>query len=182
MDRSGAKNALSAVASVAGAATMYYSAADVIFGIVWGVSLAIFHSLFRPIDLKSTLNNLWEDAKGVQSREEAAALARKGVKGLQSWWKNRRPNEPTPVVMNVKEIRTRRTTRLDSRVRPRRMRAGGGATTRRGGGRRRRGHRGMDQARLARRTPGRWPMKRERGGEPRPRESLRGESRGWARS
>lgn len=102
LDRSGAKNALSAVASVAGAATMYYSAADVIFGIVWGVSLAIFHSLFRPIDLKSTLNTLWEDAKGVQSREEAAALARKGVKGLQSWWKNRRPNEPTPVVMNVK--------------------------------------------------------------------------------
>ena len=24
------------------------------------------------------------------------------MKGLQSWWKNRRPNEPTPVVMNVK--------------------------------------------------------------------------------
>ena len=48
LDRSGAKNALSAVASVAGAATMYYSAADVIFGIVWGVSLAIFHSFFAP--------------------------------------------------------------------------------------------------------------------------------------
>jgi hypothetical protein len=38
----------------------------------------------------------------VQSREEAAALAKKGVRGLKSWWNNRRPAEPTPVVMNVK--------------------------------------------------------------------------------
>jgi hypothetical protein len=58
--------------------------------------------VLRPIDLKSTLSDLWNDAKGVQTKEEAAALAKKGVKGIKSWWNNRRPAEPTPVVMSVR--------------------------------------------------------------------------------
>ena len=43
-----------------------------------------------------------KDVKGVQSKEEAAEVAKKGVKAVASWWKNRRPNEPTPVVMTMK--------------------------------------------------------------------------------
>ena len=49
-----------------------------------GLALSLCHAALRPIDLKSTLNDLWNDAKGVQSREEAAALAKKGVRGLKS--------------------------------------------------------------------------------------------------
>jgi hypothetical protein len=62
-----------------------------------------YNAVLRPIDLKSTLSNLWKDVTNVQNREEAEAVVRKGVKGMQSWWKNRRPNEPTPVVISVKE-------------------------------------------------------------------------------
>ena len=40
----------------------------------------------------------------MQTKEEAAEVAKKGVKAVQSWWKNRRPNEPTPVVMTMKGI------------------------------------------------------------------------------
>lgn len=67
-----------------------------------GLLPCLAHSMLRPIDLKSTLSDLWNDAKGVQTKEEAAALAKKGVKGIKSWWNNRRPAEPTPVVMSVK--------------------------------------------------------------------------------
>ena len=70
----------------------------------------------------------------MQSREEAAALARKGVKGLQSWWKNRRPNEPTPVVMNVKGDPNAAYNQAGfAGAAARGGGAGGGATTRRGG-------------------------------------------------
>jgi hypothetical protein len=48
------------------------------------------------------LTDLWNDAKGVQTKEQAAELARKGVKGMRTWWNNRRPSERTPVVMSVK--------------------------------------------------------------------------------
>ena len=94
--------ALGATASAALCAYAILRGGDLLLGVAWGLALSLCHAALRPIDLKSTLNELWNDAKGVQSREEAAALAKKGVRGLKSWWNNRRPAEPTPVVMNVK--------------------------------------------------------------------------------
>lgn len=70
--------------------------------VFYGLAPCAAHAVLRPIDLKSTLSDLWNDAKGVQTKEEAAALAKKGVKGIKNWWNNRRPAEPTPVVMSVK--------------------------------------------------------------------------------
>ena len=78
------------------------SVAPLAGALAWGVVLSLAHAAFRPIDLKSTISNLWKDVKGVQTKEEAAEVAKKGVKAVQSWWKNRRPNEPTPVVMTMK--------------------------------------------------------------------------------
>ena len=78
------------------------SVAHLAGALAWGVVLSLAHAAFRPIDLKSTISNLWKDVKGVQTKEEAAEVAKKGVKAVQSWWKNRRPNEPTPVVMTMK--------------------------------------------------------------------------------
>ena len=70
--------------------------------VFFGLAPCLAHAVLRPIDLKSTLSGLWNDAKGVQTKEEAAALAKKGVRGIKSWWNNRRPAEPTPVVMSVR--------------------------------------------------------------------------------
>lgn len=70
--------------------------------VFWGLVPCVAHAVLRPIDLKSTLTDLWNDAKGVQTKEQAAELARKGVKGMRTWWNNRRPSERTPVVMSVK--------------------------------------------------------------------------------
>ena len=71
--------------------------------VVYGIALSLTHAILRPIDLKSTLSNLWRDVKNVATKEEAAAAAKKAVKGMKSWWSNRRPNEPTPVVVAVKD-------------------------------------------------------------------------------
>ena len=46
-----------------------------------------YNAVLRPIDLKSTLSNLWKDVTNVQNREEAEAVVRKGAEGMQSWWK-----------------------------------------------------------------------------------------------
>jgi len=107
LDRSGVVTATRVGAVVSIALAAFVGAWDFFFGFLgrlawWGLVPCVAHAVLRPIDLKSTLNDLWNDARGVQTKEEAAALAKKGVKGIKSWWNNRRPAEPTPVVMSVK--------------------------------------------------------------------------------
>jgi hypothetical protein len=104
VDRNTAKSGLGAVAGLGLCAAVVAegSVGHLLGSLLWGVVLSLAHAAFRPIDLKSTLGNLWKDVKGVQSKEEAAEVAKKGVKAVASWWKNRRPNEPTPVVMTMK--------------------------------------------------------------------------------
>ena len=104
VDRSTLRGALGAVAGLGLCAAVLAegSVAHLAGALAWGVVLSLAHAAFRPIDLKSTISNLWKDVKGVQTKEEAAEVAKKGVKAVQSWWKNRRPNEPTPVVMTMK--------------------------------------------------------------------------------
>lgn len=104
VDRNTAKSGLGAVAGLGLCAAVVAegSVGHLLGSLLWGVVLSLAHAAFRPIDLKSTLGNLWKDVQGVQSKEEAAEVAKKGVKAVASWWKNRRPNEPTPVVMTMK--------------------------------------------------------------------------------
>jgi hypothetical protein len=108
LDRAGACLATKIGAAASFALAAYVSGAlEFFFGfanrlVFYGLAPCLAHAVLRPIDLKSTLSDLWNDAKGVQTKEEAAALAKKGVKGIKSWWNNRRPAEPTPVVMSVR--------------------------------------------------------------------------------
>ena len=108
LDRAGVCLATKIGAAISFALAAYVSGAlEFLFGflnrlVFYGLAPCLAHAVLRPIDLKSTLSDLWNDAKGVQTKEEAAALAKKGVRGIKSWWNNRRPAEPTPVVMSVK--------------------------------------------------------------------------------
>jgi hypothetical protein len=108
LDRAGACLATKIGAAASFALAAYVSGAlEFLLGfanrlVFYGLAPCLAHAVLRPIDLKSTLSDLWNDAKGVQTKEEAAALAKKGVKGIKSWWNNRRPAEPTPVVMSVR--------------------------------------------------------------------------------
>ena len=108
LDRAGVCLATKIGAAISFALAAYVSGAlEFLFGflnrlVFYGLAPCLAHAMLRPIDLKSTLSDLWNDAKGVQTKEEAAALAKKGVRGIKSWWNNRRPAEPTPVVMSVK--------------------------------------------------------------------------------
>ena len=103
-DRRLVRNGLAATAAVGLAVSAYLGrAAPLVSNLVLGMMLTLAHAVMRPIDLKSTLSNLWKDVSKVQNREEAEAMMKKGVKGIQSWWKNRRPADPTPVVVSVKE-------------------------------------------------------------------------------
>ena len=103
LDRQTARLGLGGVGFVAAIAAAYYFAASLAVSLFWGLIMVTIHSVLRPIDLKSTLGNLWKDATGVKNREEAEAMVKKGVKGVQTWWKNRRPTDPTPVVVSVKD-------------------------------------------------------------------------------
>ena len=96
----GAAASFALAAYVSGALEFFFGFANRL--VFYGLAPCLAHAVLRPIDLKSTLSDLWNDAKGVQTKEEAAALAKKGVKGIKSWWNNRRPAEPTPVVMSVR--------------------------------------------------------------------------------
>ena len=103
VDRTQARQALLVIAGIGALTSLKYSWGYLIMNVVYGIALSLTHAILRPIDLKSTLSNLWRDVKNVATKEEAAAAAKKAVKGMKSWWSNRRPNEPTPVVVAVKD-------------------------------------------------------------------------------
>lgn len=103
LDRTRVRWALAATAAVAYLLSVDASTSNALGSLTLGLIGVLTHAVMRPIDLRSTLSNLWKDVTKVQTREEAEAVVKKGVKGIQSWWKNRRPNEPTPVIMSVKD-------------------------------------------------------------------------------
>jgi len=102
-DREQTRTGLATLATVAFFCSIKSSVGSLLLTLVSGMAMVTVHAVLRPIDLRSTLSNLWKDVAKVQNRSEAEAVVKKGVKGIQSWWKNRRPSEPTPVVVSVKE-------------------------------------------------------------------------------
>ena len=104
VDREQTRTGLAALAAVSLACSIRYNAGSLLASLASGMTMVLIHAVLRPIDLKSTLSNLWKDVTNVQNREEAEAMVKKSVKGIQSWWNNRRPTEPTPVVVSVKEV------------------------------------------------------------------------------
>lgn len=103
LDREQTRTGLAALAVVAFLCSVRGSAGSLLLSLASGMTMVLAHAMLRPIDLRSTLSNLWKDVTNVQNREEAEAMVKKGVKGIQSWWKNKRPSDPTPVMVSVKE-------------------------------------------------------------------------------
>ena len=95
--------ALAAVLFVLSDATANVAALFRSTATAFAVSLA--HAALRPIDLKGTLTDIMKDLKGAKSKEDLARAAEAGVKGVKSWWANRRDVEPVPVVVVTKDSR-----------------------------------------------------------------------------
>jgi len=61
--------------------------------------IAFAHAVMRPIDLKGTLADIVKGFRGAKSKEELKDVAAQGLKSVQTWWSNRKPMEPTPVIL-----------------------------------------------------------------------------------
>lgn len=71
----------------------------VLRSLVWATLIAAAHAVTRPIDLKGTLGDIVKGFRSAKSKEELQDAAKEGLKSVQTWWKNRKPSEPTPVIL-----------------------------------------------------------------------------------
>ena len=78
VDRTQARQALLVIAGIGALTSLKYSWGYLIMNVVYGIALSLTHAILRPIDLKSTLSNLWRDVKNVATKEEAAGGGEEG--------------------------------------------------------------------------------------------------------
>lgn len=71
----------------------------VLRSLAWATLIAAAHAVTRPIDLKGTLGDIVKGFRSAKSKEELQDAAKEGFKSVQTWWKNRKPSEPTPVIL-----------------------------------------------------------------------------------
>ena len=71
----------------------------VLRSLAWATLIAAAHAVTRPIDLKGTLGDIVKGFRSAKSKEELQDAAKEGLKSVQTWWKNRKPSEPTPVIL-----------------------------------------------------------------------------------
>lgn len=71
----------------------------VLRSLAWATLIAATHAVTRPIDLKGTLGDIVKGFRSAKSKEDLQDAAKEGLKSVQTWWKNRKPSEPTPVIL-----------------------------------------------------------------------------------
>ena len=70
---------------------------------LWMLTSA-YLAILRPIDLKSTLTNAWDELKDAKSKEAFEKAGKKAWSGVKSWFNQKASEQPqaTPIIVNVK--------------------------------------------------------------------------------
>ena len=70
---------------------------------LWMLTSA-YLAILRPIDLKSTLTNAWDELKDAKSKEAFEKAGKKAWSGAKSWFnqKSKRTTWQAPIIVNVK--------------------------------------------------------------------------------